>query len=338
MKDLTAKITALLPEAAEALKAIAYFDELSQHGAGVRSVIRAAAALSGVPADLIDRTGGASVRVTADGRSTTVAEDLDPSWPRAVADGGALEVLLERSSPKEGQLDALVAERALLAATTAIGRGTSAGPRAESVALRVAVDPKATQPLRHQALSRLGLTPQTRVCVIAVRGAAPMIAKTLTEARAKAAAGRAGIGPVVPADQAPRSWKGAWSALTLTAEGTRTDPGDRVVSVADAGSLVWLAEHLSLSGEVPDDVTAIITYAASVPWLLESLHVLSTTESIRDAAAKLGLHHSTVQERSIRASTLLGWDVTDQPGKLRTQLALVLWRISRPVRADPPPA
>lgn len=215
MKDLTARIIALAPEAADALQAITYFDELSQHGASIRSIIRAAAALSGVPANLVDRTGGTSMRVTADGSSTLVADDVDPSWPRAVAEDGALEIVLERAAPSEAHLDALVAERALLAVATAIGRTTDTRPRDEGVALRTAVDPKAAQHLRHQALSRLGLSPQTAVCVIAIRGKAPMIASTLAEARAKAAAHRAGIGPVLLADHAPTSWKRAWAALTL---------------------------------------------------------------------------------------------------------------------------
>ncbi|WP_170297089.1 helix-turn-helix domain-containing protein [Agromyces salentinus] len=300
-------------------------------------MVRAAAALSGVPANLIDRTGGVSMRVTADGTSMPVAESVDPSWPRAVTEDGAVEIVLERSAPNEAHLDALVAERALLAIATAIGRPDEARPRDENLALRTVVDAKATPKLRHQALERLGLTPETEVCVVAVRGAAPVLAIALAEAREKAGSRRAGIGQVLPADEAPLSWKRAWSALALTSEGTRADPGDRIVLADDAGALLWLVEHLSPGAELPDDVTSVTTHAASAPWLLETLEAISTNDSVRDAAAALGLHHSTVQERSARASRLLGWDITDQRGKHRTQLALAIRRIGNAQRTNPAP-
>ena len=58
--------------------------------------------------------------------------------------------------------------------------------------------------------------------------------------------------------------------------------------------------------------------------------VIASTTSLRAAAAHLRIHHSTLQERLLRAERALGWSVTDPHGRLRFQLALVLHRLHRP--------
>lgn len=119
----------------------------------------------------------------------------------------------------------------------------------------------------------------------------------------------------------------------LTAEGTQQDPGDRVILAEETGTLLVLAAGVRPDDTPPADVAALNDAAAATAWMLETLHAISITNSVRDAASVLQLHHSTMQERAARADRLLGWNVLSQRGKQRTQLALVLRRILAAARA-----
>jgi hypothetical protein len=139
----------------------------------------------------------------------------------------------------------------------------------------------------------------------------------------------------VPAREAVTSWKQACLALLLTAEGTPQDPGDRVVLAEEAGVLLVMAEKAGRGDVPPPDVTTLETASANTTWMLETLQAISTTDSVRDAAALLHLHHSTVQERAVRAERALGWAVLSQRGKQRAQLALVMRRILVAIGSEP---
>jgi hypothetical protein len=334
MRDLTVRLSALAPEAASALKVIAYFDQLIEHGAGVRSVIRGAAILSGCPACLLDRSRGMLLRTLPDGTSAPSLRQADRSWPRADSHDGILEVWLERDEPADADLDALILERALLAAAASRGRTRQAPGHREEACVQLLVAADCDSAAREDALHRLGLTAATPVCLIATPDANPRIARSASEARIKARSLRAGIGPLVPARDAARSWRLASLALYLTAAGTPQDPGDRVVLADEAGALLILADKASPRDVPPADIALIESAAASAPWMFETLQAISTTNSVRDAAALLHLHHSTVQERAARAERLLGWEVLSQRGKQRLQLALVMRRIFAAIRAQ----
>ncbi len=99
------------------------------------------------------------------------------------------------------------------------------------------------------------------------------------------------------------------------------------VLAEDAGALLAIAEKPGPEDVPPPDVATLESAAAKTPWMLETLQAISTTDSLRDAAALLHLHHSTVQERAVRADRALGWAVLSQRGKQRVQLALVMRRI-----------
>lgn len=327
MRELTARLSALAPEAANALKVIAYFDQLSEHGAGAGSVLRGAAILSGCPAGLRDRSRDLLLRTLPDGTSAVPLAQAESSWARAASRDGTLEIWLERDSLVQETLDALVLERALLAVATSLGRTLDPAGHGESACVRVLLAPDSDSAAREGALRGLRLTAATPVCAVAALGRAPMIARSPGEGRLKAGGGRAGIGPVLPAGEAPASWNQARLALRLTAEGTPQDPGERVVLAQDAGALLAIAEKAGPEDVPPPDVTALEAAAAKTPWMLETLQAISTTDSLRDAAALLHLHHSTVQERAVRADRALGWAVLSQRGKQRVQLALVMRRI-----------
>ena len=332
MRELTIRLSALAPEAANALHVVAYFDRLVEHRAGYRSVLRGAAILSGCPAGFVDRSRGDRLRVLPEGTYTTPDSTLADVWPRAVAGDGSLEMWLERDEPVDGSLDALVLERALLAAAAMLGRtlDTPEQRRAEWVRALLADD--SDDAARDTALRGLELTATTPLCVVAMDDG-PLLARSLDDAREAIGTGRAGIGPIVPARASATSWARARLARMLTAEGTQQDPGDRVIIAEESDTLLVLAAGVRPDEPPPADVVALDDAAATTPWMLETLHAISTTNSVRDAAGLLHLHHSTVQERAARADRVLGWNVLSQRGKQRTQLALVLRRIRAAPRA-----
>ena len=50
--------------------------------------------------------------------------------------------------------------------------------------------------------------------------------------------------------------------------------------------------------------------------------------SIREAAAALYLHHSSVRYRLRQAEESLGLELASSRSRLRAELALILWRLS----------
>ena len=83
MKELAGRLAALDPDAGAALQVIAYFDRLIEGRAGLESLVRGAAVLSGCPARLVDEERGVRVRVEADGTRRDDGGPLDPAWPSA---------------------------------------------------------------------------------------------------------------------------------------------------------------------------------------------------------------------------------------------------------------
>ncbi|MCY1716907.1 hypothetical protein OVA26_08065 [Microbacterium sp. SL62] len=85
MQELAGRLKVLDPAASESVKIIGYFDSLVAGGAGVESVVRAAAILSGVPAGA--RVRGRLIGVDADGARTAPREPEERTPPTRRACG-----------------------------------------------------------------------------------------------------------------------------------------------------------------------------------------------------------------------------------------------------------
>lgn len=57
---------------------------------------------------------------------------------------------------------------------------------------------------------------------------------------------------------------------------------------------------------------------------------LAEADSMRAAAARLGLHHSTVQQQTAALADALGYDPRTPSGRVRFALARSLQRLARP--------
>ncbi|MCF4120557.1 helix-turn-helix domain-containing protein [Antribacter sp. KLBMP9083] len=329
MRDLTIRLAALDPGAADAMRVISYFDALVEHHAGLSAVVRGAAVLSGFPAGLADERRHLRIRVLPDGTSGAAAEaGPDPAWLSTPPSSSPVLWIECRDDPTG--LHTLILERARLAVESLDRTRPSAPDSAdEGRWATVVVDPQASPEARVGALQRLGLNDKSTACAVAMLDGPPVIFRTADLARQSAGDRRAGVGPVVPALELPRSWEEARLALRLSAEGTSTDPGERVVLSSEAGGLLALARSITSTTPVSDDVVALDRVATTAPPLLETLHAISVTSSLRDAATSLHMHHSTVQERASRAERVLGWSITSPNGRFRLQLAFALRRLHR---------
>ena len=322
MKDLAVRLAALDADAGAALQVIAYFDSLVEARAGLQSIVRGAAVLSGCPARLEDTERRLRIRVTPDGVSSPSPEPADPAWlGMPILPDGSAVLSLERPGPP-GPVEAMILERASGAARGVLDRTRGRARAADPAAIELVLDAGADPDLRSKAARGLGLPADRPVHAIALADGAAAVAA----ADAALPARRAGVGPPGTVLELPASWTGARTALRFTAEGTDDDPGPTVVHFARLGALAVLAD---LPPKPIPDVRALEQAASGVPWLLSTLDAVAEGVSLRAAAAALRVHHSTLQDRIANAEHLLGWNVREPQGRLRLQLALTLRRLHR---------
>ncbi|WP_460773248.1 hypothetical protein [Microbacterium sp. GXF7504] len=320
MQELAGRLTALDPEASESLRVITYFDALVAGGAGMESVARAAAVLSGVAAGVDqDRP----VRVGPDGVRSP--EPGTPGrWPQTSASGGPV-VWIERDGRPHAN-DAMILERFALSAAivAATGHLSHAG------ALEALVDPERSAQQRARIADRLRLDARRGIRIVALPATAPEPTggPTATVLTARGAVRilvlRAGEAvDTVPAgfvdveiEAAPQGWEEALIALRLAGP-------DDAVDAAGYGllRLLWRDPH---AADHPD----VHALSALDDRALRILDALSETDSIRAASARLGMHHSSLQERHGHLRERLGYDPRDPLGRVRYRSARMLMRLS----------
>lgn len=318
MRELLGRISALDPQAGDAVRVIAYFDRL--HGTGLEPLVRGAAALAGHPAALTDPARALSLRALPDGRLTRAPQPPpDPSWPTATA--GTALLWLEVPGPAGPVLD-MVLERAAVAVLDHLDR--SPAPALPLAA--VLTDPARGEDERLAAARRAGIGPAARRAVLAPRrGPVRLLAPGEDPGTA-----RAGLGPAVPVADLPASLADARRALRFTAAGSGADPGPRLVRAEHLGALLPLADTVAPGDAPPPDVTALERLARTSTALIALADALATASSVRAAATALGVHHSTAQQGLERLERLLGWSVRTVPGRLRLQVALHVRRLHLP--------
>jgi sugar diacid utilization regulator len=129
-----------------------------------------------------------------------------------------------------------------------------------------------------------------------------------------------------PAEQVADAWRQAQTAMRFCG---LLGLGN-VVDYDDLGSLAILA-HLPQSAiESNPDVRAVaeLTSTRRGRAVLDTLQQRLASGSIRETAAALYLHHSSVRYRLRKAEESLGLQLEDPRERLRAELALVLWRLS----------
>ncbi|MDT7562032.1 MAG: hypothetical protein QOG76_656 [Pseudonocardiales bacterium] len=132
----------------------------------------------------------------------------------------------------------------------------------------------------------------------------------------------AALGGAAPPLDARRSWHQAQLALRFAVPGTT----DTAFIEHDAlGTLALLAELPAQRLRTEPDVLAIDALASTRAGALDvaALEAFCRTGSLRQAAAELHLHHSSVAARLARVEQAVGWRL-DTPGdRFRARLAVV---------------
>ncbi|MER6466069.1 helix-turn-helix domain-containing protein [Streptomyces sp. NPDC001288] len=333
MKELAGRLAAVDPDAGAAVSVIAYFDRLAESRAGLEALVRGAAVLAGCPARLVDADRRVRVRVVPDGRREDRAGAPDPGWPCVplVPDGPAALWLERAGAEGPSVVDAVILERASAAVRSVLDRtrGRAPAPPVDDPALvETVLDADAPAAARLHAARRLGLDPgdpSLRVRAVAVAGGPPRI---VADGHTVPTTGRAGVGPAVAVPDLPRSWAAAVTALRFASDGDARGPAAGVVHADELGGVALLAGLVAPGAEPAPDVRAVRAAAAEAPWMLGTLHAVASTASLRAAAAEVGVHHSTLQDRLTHAEHLLGWSARTPQGRFRLQLALTMLQLT----------
>jgi hypothetical protein len=318
---------------------ISHFDALVDQRASTAALLRAAAALANAPAGLHDGTTGRTARVDTAGRAMPGpgATDAAPGCPRVEIDQGhATSIWLERPG-EPGPLDQLILERCAQALRTTL-RGVH-GPVSDAAAVRIACDSHVTIQERAAALGALRLA--GRVTIVATPATSAPSAKRraligdtwallLSDSEPPEAAlpagACAGIAHVHDGD-VPTGWLRASQALQLAIDPAAGGPAH--VRHEELGAIATVAEAFApRKAAAAPDVQAIERLRARRPWVPTTLYHVVGQQSMRQAAAALHIHHSTLRQRVDWLEEQLGYSVRNPNGRLRAATAWTLWRAS----------
>lgn len=334
MQELLGRITRLDPQASQALRVIACFDELSIGGVNTRGLLAAAASLSGCVAGFHSEKPVRCMRVTPRGE---LANGQQPGERTTADASGGLTVWLERSGAPDAN-DAIILERLALTVRLRHARG----PRDIDARrhLGVLVDHEIPSEDRHVASAALGLNPTLsyRVAaaplfaiwtehpaapedVVATRFG-PMHALVLPAETQTLRAGPCGIGVTTAVDQLHHSFRTALLALRLC-----DPPRVPVVNADEYAGLIDLLADARLDTHQPD--VELVDRVAEHPWGLPTLDVVIRSTSARQAARLAGVHHSTMQTRVDHLIADLGFDPSDGYGRVSAGIAYLSWRLRR---------
>ncbi|MDT0341498.1 helix-turn-helix domain-containing protein [Streptomyces litchfieldiae] len=357
MKGLLLRLSSLDADAAAAVRVIAHFQALLGGGVDSASLVRSTAGLAECAAGM-ELDGGRTLRYGPDGEALA-GEPARVSGEVRLHPTG--RVWLERPGAA-GPFDDLVLEWLAIAAGVlrAGGRAVSDPALFELVlsAREAATD-------RTRALRLLGLVPEAplRVMVVAGEehdggrtGALRLLARAsvpgtvrvaeiesvgvvllqtpdggaspVAAVRAVARGGqRVGIGGGTAASRAWESWQQARVAVRFAAAGL---PADAVVCHDELGSVALLAELPAARLRELPDIRAL-TRLADGEGGASAVAVLAAfcrTGSLRQAAAELHLHHSSVAARLTRVEAALGLRLRDPRDRFRAQFAVYALRLA----------
>ncbi|MBO0686315.1 MAG: helix-turn-helix domain-containing protein [Candidatus Dormibacteraeota bacterium] len=341
MDALAARLSLLDSEAEGALRVVMFYDTLMRRRVDLPALARASAGLAACPVGIrLDGTGR-TIRFSPQGRpAAPQPQPASTTAPITLDEEEIGTVWLERPGPPVS-LDDLLLDRLAIAAAAVVERyGPARTAMADPALVELVVSPGSDEASRARALRLLGFPAALPVQVVAVESQLPLdrlcslvspaqpvkaapladvgviLARTVDTARFPAGV-RAGIGA---AESPDRSWREARTALLFT---TSRQP---VVRYDDLGALALLAQVPQEAARDNADVAAIARVAGN-PEDLQTLDAYCAAGSLRLAAERLHLHHSSVARRLERLGESLGIELTQPDGLIRARLALTLWRL-----------
>ena len=352
MQGLLLRLAALDAASENAVRIISFFDSLADTVPDIESLLSQAAIMGDLVVGLQDENRCLDL-VASPGQSIRVVHPRTHALQHRV--DSSHQAWIEREGSPH-PLDEIVLERLALACAAVLRRVGRPAVAAfgDPALIELAISPSAPAVDRSRALHLLGCSPSAQVVAVAAQGPEAEIAATTdrlgrsgvwvrhtalndlwlivtaaeaTDILVAGAATRMGIGPARAALAAPESWQQALRALRFAEEGAYG-----VVSADALGPFSFLAGQLRSTDivGVPDiDVLNGLAGSRGGPDLLNTLEVLITAGSMREASRQLHLHHNSVAARVARAEEALGFRITEPRGLVRLGLALALRQLAR---------
>lgn len=341
MEALAVRLTGMDSHVEGAIRVVAFYDTLMRRRVDLPALARASAALAECVAGFQLHGTGRVTRISPDGRPAS-GPPAPPSTtaPITLDEEEIGMVWLERPGTPN-PLDEVLLDRLAIAAATAVERyGPARTTMADPALVELAISEDSDEAARARALRLLGFTAELPVHVLAVRSHLPLdrIGSLLCPGRLVKAASLADVGVIlatavdpdrIPADvyagigaaEGPdRSWRQARTALRFA--GARQP----VVHYDDLGALALLA-HVPQDAARDNADVAAIARIAGTPDDLQTLDAYCATGSLRRAADRLHLHHSSVARRLEQIARSLGIELTEPTGLVRASVALTAWRL-----------
>jgi hypothetical protein len=325
MRGLLLRLSALDADAENAVRVIGFFDRLITERAGLDTLVRSTSELAGCPVGLHAPGQGLCLRADAGG---AVTAGPVPSRAAVRSLEGGVEVWVAREG-KPAPLDDMLLERFAIAAAVLLEHSSVPLPELGDPALvELVLSESVGTAERCRALHLLGIGATAPLRVLAATGEVAGRSVVLGKVRAvlttdvpDAVDGRLGVGPVLPAVEAVKSWRAARTALLYTSD------GEPVVRWERLGSLALLAEQLDRAAIAALPDVRALDRLADEPGMITALDALCATGSVRQAAAALHRHHSTMTARLARAESTLGFEIDSAAGRFRLHLALMVRRL-----------
>lgn len=314
MEGLLLRLSALDADAENAVRVIGFFDRLVAGRASVDAVVKAAAELAECRAGVFSA-----------GRGLQAGGAVPASVARRELEDGTVVWLARQGRPLP--LDEMVLERFSIAVAVLLDHSSLPLPALGDPALvELALSDSAGEVERSRALHLLGLRPSTTLRVLAVKGRPNGLSAPLGSLHAVLVQGEeippqeggVGVSPLVPAIEAPAAWHQARTAVRFA--------NSSVVWAESMGSELALAQLPAAEIARIADVIALDRLAAE-PDTLDLLEALCHTGSVRQAAAAIHRHHSTVPARLDHARAVLGFRPETPEGRFRLYLAILLRRL-----------
>lgn len=343
MQELLGRIARLDPSSSLGLRVIACFDELVVGNVNTRALLAAAASLAGCTAGFRQTDAQRAMRITfrgevAEAPTASLRDDL------VARIGDEITVWLERDEAPWAN-DAIILERLALAIRIRHGRGLREIDNRRH--LGVLTERSSTPEERLEAAGALGLVAVRRYRMLAAPLFAvwegrpsgpedvigtrfgPIHAVVIPEKYEPFRGTPCGLGVAAPAHELDRSFRSALVALRLC------DPPREPMVAADAyGGLIELLADADddAKHEYADNLNAVAQHS----WGLETVAALVTTQTVREAARVLNVHHSTLQARCDTIKADLGFDPLQGFGRTRLGTAFLVHRLSRSTVLDMP--
>ena len=332
MRDWIIKLTAIDDDAASALRVIEHFDTLVDERVSATALLRAVTVLADCGAGFDDADRGLPIEVDEHGRAFSTPEmSARPHFEQF----GGVTVWLNRQGPP-WPLDHLILER-FARSLHAVKRPRDRHPAI--AAIRTVCDADAEPAQRTAALSTLGLTgPVTIAATLPSDSRLTPLGMTADGVRIHLLSNRPALAGV-PADvaagytvanglQVCTRWRRAVSALKIAVDPTTAGPAH--VCHDDLGAVADLLDNIDASTAAGSlDVQVLETLRLERQWVTGLLDSILSHSSLREAARRQNLHHSTLQQRLDWLQSRLGYTVLSPSGYPRASTALLLWRIAR---------